>query len=97
MVYDFIFFKGNKGAVSVRLSIYGCSVCFVNAHLSAHDNQLKDRIEDYNAILSDQEFHVAEHKEIFFHEYVHFLFKCVDFFINLIVVMYFGWVTSIFD
>lgn len=67
---SFIFvFKGNKGAVSMRLSIYGCSVCFVNAHLSAHDNQLKDRVDDYNTILSDQEFHVTEHKEIFFHEY----------------------------
>jgi endonuclease/exonuclease/phosphatase family metal-dependent hydrolase len=61
---------GNKGAVSARLSIYGCSLCFVNSHLSAHDHQLKDRIEDYNSIIKDQEFHVGETTEIFFHDYV---------------------------
>ncbi|KAL3283968.1 hypothetical protein HHI36_018139 [Cryptolaemus montrouzieri] len=59
---------GNKGAVSVRLSIYGCSLCFVNSHLSAHDNHLKDRVEDYNSIVKDHEFHVPEHTEIFYHE-----------------------------
>ncbi|KAK9877142.1 hypothetical protein WA026_016886 [Henosepilachna vigintioctopunctata] len=61
---------GNKGAVSVRLSIYGCSLCFINAHLSAHDDHLKDRVEDYNVIVKDHEFHVPEHTEIFFHDYV---------------------------
>ncbi|KAF5279959.1 hypothetical protein FQA39_LY18180, partial [Lamprigera yunnana] len=61
---------GNKGAVSVRMSVYGCSVCFVNSHLTAHDEGLSDRIEDYNAIIKDQEFHVAEHTQIFFHDYV---------------------------
>lgn len=61
---------GNKGAVSVRLSIYGCSLCFVNAHLCAHDNQLKERINDYNSIIKDQDFHVPETRKIFFHDYV---------------------------
>ncbi|XP_074038341.1 inositol polyphosphate 5-phosphatase K isoform X1 [Leptinotarsa decemlineata] len=61
---------GNKGAVTIRLSIYGCSICFVNAHLSAHDNQLKDRVEDYNSIIQEQEFHVAETSKIFYHDYV---------------------------
>ncbi|XP_050308563.1 phosphatidylinositol 4,5-bisphosphate 5-phosphatase A-like isoform X2 [Anthonomus grandis grandis] len=61
---------GNKGAVSIRLSIYGCSLCFVNSHLSAHDNQLKDRIEDYNNIIKYQEFHVEETSKIFYHDYV---------------------------
>ncbi|KAL1501734.1 hypothetical protein ABEB36_007010 [Hypothenemus hampei] len=61
---------GNKGAVSIRLSIYGCSLCFVNSHLSAHDNQLKDRIEDYNSIIKDQDFHVEETSKIFYHDYV---------------------------
>ncbi|KAJ8942379.1 hypothetical protein NQ314_010082 [Rhamnusium bicolor] len=62
--------NGNKGAVSIRLSIYGCSMCFVNSHLSAHDNQLKDRVEDYNSIIKDQEFHVEETSKIFYHDYV---------------------------
>lgn len=61
---------GNKGAVSIRLSIYGCSLCFVNAHLSAHDNQLKERVEDYNSIIKDQDFHVEETSKIFYHDYV---------------------------
>ncbi|KAG5878077.1 hypothetical protein JTB14_006603 [Gonioctena quinquepunctata] len=59
---------GNKGAVTIRLSIYGCSICFVNSHLSAHDSQLKDRVEDYNSIIQEQEFHVAETSKIFYHE-----------------------------
>ena len=61
-------FQGNKGAVSVRLSIYGCSICFVNAHLSAHDQMLDNRIEDYNSIIKDQKFHVSEHTAILYHE-----------------------------
>ncbi|XP_048521928.1 phosphatidylinositol 4,5-bisphosphate 5-phosphatase A isoform X2 [Dendroctonus ponderosae] len=61
---------GNKGAVSIRLSIYGCSLCFVNSHLTAHDNQLKDRIEDYNSIIKDQDFHVEETSKILYHDYV---------------------------
>ncbi|XP_022918061.1 phosphatidylinositol 4,5-bisphosphate 5-phosphatase A-like isoform X2 [Onthophagus taurus] len=61
---------GNKGAVSIRLSIYGCSICFVNAHLSAHDHMLKARIDDYDSILKDQKFHVDAHNEVFFHDYV---------------------------
>lgn len=61
---------GNKGAVSIRISIYGCSLCFVNSHLSAHENMLKDRVDDYNDIIKGQEFHVNEHTQIFFHDYV---------------------------
>ncbi|XP_066261880.1 phosphatidylinositol 4,5-bisphosphate 5-phosphatase A-like isoform X1 [Euwallacea similis] len=61
---------GNKGAVSIRFSIYGCSLCFVNSHLSAHDNQLKDRVEDYNSIIKDQDFHVPETLKILYHDYV---------------------------
>lgn len=61
---------GNKGAVSIRLSIYGCSVCFVNSHLSAHENMLKDRVDDYNDIIKAQVFHVPEQSHIFYHDYV---------------------------
>ncbi|XP_057672297.1 inositol polyphosphate 5-phosphatase K-like isoform X1 [Diorhabda carinulata] len=61
---------GNKGAVSIRLNLYGCSICIVNSHLSAHDNHLDDRVEDYNSIINDQEFHVPETSKIFYHDYV---------------------------
>ncbi|XP_060519246.1 phosphatidylinositol 4,5-bisphosphate 5-phosphatase A-like isoform X2 [Cylas formicarius] len=64
---------GNKGAVSIRFSIYGCSLCIVNSHLSAHDHQLKDRIVDYNNIIKDQEFHVEETSAILYHDYVFWL------------------------
>ncbi|XP_018326027.1 phosphatidylinositol 4,5-bisphosphate 5-phosphatase A isoform X2 [Agrilus planipennis] len=61
---------GNKGAVAIRLSIYGVSLCFVNAHLSAHDHQLKNRIEDYDNIMTSQTFHIREQSAILFHDYV---------------------------
>ncbi|XP_019878448.1 phosphatidylinositol 4,5-bisphosphate 5-phosphatase A isoform X2 [Aethina tumida] len=61
---------GNKGAVSIRLNISGCSLCFVNSHLSAHDGELDSRIDDYNKIIKDQDFHIPETSKILFHDYV---------------------------
>jgi len=61
---------GNKGAVTIRLSIYGCSVCFVNCHLTPHDHMLQERITDYNNIIKSQLFRVKETSNIFFHDYV---------------------------
>lgn len=61
---------GNKGAVSIRLNIYGCSVCVVNAHLAPHDHLLKERIADYNTIVNSQTFSVGETTQIFLHDYV---------------------------
>ncbi|KAK9512782.1 hypothetical protein O3M35_001122 [Rhynocoris fuscipes] len=61
---------GNKGGVSQRLQIYGCSICFVNCHLAAHDHLLQERISDYNQILHHQKFNTEEATSIFFHDYV---------------------------
>ncbi|XP_055854182.1 phosphatidylinositol 4,5-bisphosphate 5-phosphatase A-like isoform X3 [Episyrphus balteatus] len=61
---------GNKGAVSIRLSVYGCGVSFVVAHLAAHDHELDERIEDYRQILENHHYHVKKYREIFDHEYV---------------------------
>ncbi|CAG9562048.1 unnamed protein product [Danaus chrysippus] len=61
---------GNKGAVSVRFNIYGCSVCLVNSHLTAHDHLLADRINDYNTIISDHQYHITETHNILYHDYV---------------------------
>ncbi|XP_065201140.1 inositol polyphosphate 5-phosphatase K-like [Planococcus citri] len=63
-------FWGNKGAVTTRLQIYGCSVCFVNCHLAPHDNFVKERIDDYNTILQGQKFTVKDTTTILFHDYV---------------------------
>ncbi|XP_043273810.1 inositol polyphosphate 5-phosphatase K-like isoform X2 [Venturia canescens] len=59
---------GNKGAVSVRLNIYGVSICIINTHLTPHDHLLADRISDYNTILRDHVFNVAETRNILYHE-----------------------------
>lgn len=59
---------GNKGAVSIRFALYGCSVCVVNSHLAAHDHMLDERIKDYEKIVDEHKFHVKATQEIFQHE-----------------------------
>ncbi|CAH0751323.1 unnamed protein product [Diatraea saccharalis] len=61
---------GNKGAVSIRFNIYGCSVCLVNCHLTAHEHLLADRINDYNTIIKQHVYHVGETTNILYHDYV---------------------------
>ncbi|XP_055620415.1 phosphatidylinositol 4,5-bisphosphate 5-phosphatase A isoform X2 [Toxorhynchites rutilus septentrionalis] len=61
---------GNKGAVSIRLNVYGCSICLVNAHLAAHDHMLEERINDYEKIVQEHKFHVKTKEAIFDHDYV---------------------------
>ncbi|XP_053680610.1 inositol polyphosphate 5-phosphatase K-like [Anopheles nili] len=61
---------GNKGAVSIRLNVYGSSICLVNAHLAAHDHMLEERINDYERIVQEQKFHVKTKETIFEHDYV---------------------------
>jgi len=61
---------GNKGAVSVRFTLYGCGLAFVVAHLAAHDHQLDERIEDYKNILENHHYHVKRYREIYDHDYV---------------------------
>lgn len=72
---------GNKGAISYRLGIYGCSLVFVNCHLTPHDHQVQERIEDYKQILTTQEFSLAETSNILFHDYV-FWFGDLNFRLN---------------
>ncbi|CAH2048510.1 unnamed protein product, partial [Iphiclides podalirius] len=64
---------GNKGAVSVRFNIYGCSICLVNCHLTAHEHLLADRINDYNTIIKQHLYHVTETSNILYHDYVFWL------------------------
>ncbi|XP_035706133.1 phosphatidylinositol 4,5-bisphosphate 5-phosphatase A isoform X7 [Folsomia candida] len=61
---------GNKGAVSIRLVLHGCSLCIVNCHLTPHDHMLKERISDYQEILHGQTFSYQETSNILFHDYV---------------------------
>lgn len=66
----FLLEQGNKGGVSVRLSIFGHMVCFLNCHLPAHLEKAEQRKEDFTTILNMQQFegHVAS--GILDHEYV---------------------------
>ncbi|XP_046992841.1 phosphatidylinositol 4,5-bisphosphate 5-phosphatase A-like [Schistocerca americana] len=61
---------GNKGAVSIRLNIYGCSLCIVNCHLTPHDPYLQERVADYNTIIRKQVFKKRETSHILYHDYV---------------------------
>nr|XP_050847950.1 inositol polyphosphate 5-phosphatase K-like isoform X3 [Vespula vulgaris] len=65
-----IWWNGNKGAVSIRLNIYGVSICVVNTHLTPHDHLLTDRIADYNTILREHSFSAPDTSNILFHDYV---------------------------
>ncbi|KAK4295648.1 hypothetical protein Pmani_031812 [Petrolisthes manimaculis] len=69
---------GNKGAVSVRLDLHNTSICFVNAHLAAHQEELERRNEDHDCIFQRTCFHLnitsnSPPKTIKDHEHIYFL------------------------
>ncbi|XP_020659193.2 inositol polyphosphate 5-phosphatase K isoform X2 [Pogona vitticeps] len=47
---------GNKGGVTIRMSLYGHSVCFLNCHLPAHMEYAEQRLDDFEHILEMQQF-----------------------------------------
>ncbi|KAM8713670.1 hypothetical protein ACLKA7_013918 [Drosophila subpalustris] len=61
---------GNKGAVSIRLSLYGTGTVFVCSHLAAHDDKLKERIEDYHQIVDNTKYNSLSYRRIFDHDFV---------------------------
>ena len=44
---------GNKGGVCIRFDMQDSSVCFVNAHMAAHRENVQQRNDDFHAILYD--------------------------------------------
>lgn len=62
--------QGNKGGVSVRLSIFGHMVCFLNCHLPAHLEKAEQRKEDFATILHMQQFEGPMANGILDHECV---------------------------
>ncbi|XP_021406696.1 inositol polyphosphate 5-phosphatase K isoform X2 [Lonchura striata] len=45
---------GNKGGVSVRMSLFGHTICFMNCHLPAHMENTEQRLDDFEKILEMQ-------------------------------------------
>ncbi|KAH9376759.1 hypothetical protein HPB48_010945 [Haemaphysalis longicornis] len=60
---------GNKGGVTIRLCVYGCSMCFVNSHLAAHESETFQRICEYNTIIEKQRFVDSQATNILTHDY----------------------------
>lgn len=51
---------GNKGGVSLRFTFNGNSFCATNSHLAAHQENLQQRIQDYNSILDGTKFRIDQ-------------------------------------
>ncbi|MEE6469239.1 hypothetical protein FKM82_008548 [Ascaphus truei] len=47
---------GNKGGVTVRMSVYGHMICFMNCHLPAHMENASQRLDDFERMLEAQQF-----------------------------------------
>ncbi|CAL8342666.1 unnamed protein product [Arctogadus glacialis] len=61
---------GNKGGVSVRLSFYGHSLCFLNCHLAAHMQNATERLDEFEHILDTQTFESPQAPSILDHRLV---------------------------
>ncbi|XP_078599856.1 inositol polyphosphate 5-phosphatase K-like [Branchiostoma floridae x Branchiostoma japonicum] len=61
---------GNKGAVTVRMDLYGTSVCITNTHLAAHLEQNEIRIQEFHAITEAQRFPGCKAGTIMEHDYI---------------------------
>lgn len=47
---------GNKGGAAIRFRVYDSSMCFVCAHLAAHQNAVAERNSDFANIMAKTEF-----------------------------------------
>ncbi|XP_061684559.1 inositol polyphosphate 5-phosphatase Ka isoform X1 [Syngnathoides biaculeatus] len=61
---------GNKGAVSIRLSLYGHSICFLNCHLAAHMKHAAERVVEFEYITDTQTFNCEKAERILDHRLV---------------------------
>ncbi|XP_074015487.1 phosphatidylinositol 4,5-bisphosphate 5-phosphatase A isoform X1 [Numenius arquata] len=80
----FHFVLGNKGGVSIRLSIFGHMVCFLNCHLPAHLEKAEQRKEDFATILHMQQFEghaasgILDHDLVFWFGDLNFRIESLD-------------------
>ncbi|XP_020492506.2 inositol polyphosphate 5-phosphatase K isoform X3 [Labrus bergylta] len=61
---------GNKGGVSVRLSFYGHTICFLNCHLAAHMKYATERVDEFEHIISTQTFDCKKAQTVLDHRLV---------------------------
>ncbi|XP_064648696.1 uncharacterized protein LOC135500904 isoform X2 [Lineus longissimus] len=60
----------NKGAVSIRMDLFGADIIFVNSHFAAHMDSTEDKLEDYHSILKAQTFRDEDVDYLLEHDYV---------------------------
>ncbi|XP_053556533.1 phosphatidylinositol 4,5-bisphosphate 5-phosphatase A [Bombina bombina] len=75
---------GNKGGVSIRLSLFGHMVCFLNCHLPAHMENSDQRVDSFESILQLQQFQgplangVLDHDLVFWFGDLNFRIEDLD-------------------
>lgn len=79
---------GNKGGVTVRMSVYGHMLCFMNCHLPAHMENTNQRLDDFERMLEAQQFDGESIGGILDHDMVFWFgdlnFRIADFGIHFI-------------
>jgi hypothetical protein len=60
-------YHGNKGAIVTRFLIGDSSLCFVNCHLAAHQNQVSQRNNDIQQILKEVQFPIPPGQHLWNH------------------------------
>ncbi|XP_075710294.1 inositol polyphosphate 5-phosphatase K isoform X1 [Rhinoderma darwinii] len=79
---------GNKGGVTVRMSVYGHMLCFMNCHLPAHMENTNQRLDDFERMLEAQQFDGESIRSILEHDIVFWFgdlnFRIADFGIHFI-------------
>nr|XP_022289390.1 inositol polyphosphate 5-phosphatase OCRL-1-like isoform X1 [Crassostrea virginica] len=63
---------GNKGGVGIRMTLHNTSLCFINTHLAAHQDEYERRNQDYRDVESKMRFKqflppllISEHDQVF--------------------------------
>lgn len=64
---------GNKGGVSVSISLYGHTLCFLNCHLAAHMDYALERVDEFEHIMDAQTFDSKTTQKIVDHRLVFWL------------------------
>ncbi|XP_053313097.1 inositol polyphosphate 5-phosphatase K isoform X2 [Spea bombifrons] len=79
---------GNKGGVTLRMSVYGHMMCFMNCHLPAHMENTNQRLDDFERMLEAQQFDGESVGSILDHDLVFWFgdlnFRITDFGIHFI-------------